>query len=94
MSGWMMGEWGADGSELASTLLNLHHECWPLRQYWCCGLLSVGAVDCCQWALWAAVSGHCGLLSVGAVDCCLWTGSGKTPPRQHPALPHSHRCWI
>ena len=20
--------------------------------------------------------------------CCLWTGSGKIPPRQHPALPH------
>ena len=32
-------------------------------------------------------------LATGAL-LVLWTASGKTPPRQHPALPHSHRCWI
>ena len=25
MSGWMVGEWGGDSSELASAQLNLHH---------------------------------------------------------------------
>ena len=32
MSGWMVGEWGGDGSELASALLNLHQDRWPLGQ--------------------------------------------------------------
>ena len=41
MSRWMVGEWGGDGSELASPLLNLHQDRWPLGQYWCCGLLPV-----------------------------------------------------
>ena len=41
MSGWMVGEWGGDGSELASALLNLQQDCWALGQYWCCELLSV-----------------------------------------------------
>ena len=30
MSGWMVGEWGGDGSELARAHLNLHQDRWPL----------------------------------------------------------------
>ena len=33
MSGWRVGEWGGDGSELACGLLNLHQDRWPLGQY-------------------------------------------------------------
>ena len=33
MSGWMVGEWGGDGSELANAQLNLHQDRWPLGQY-------------------------------------------------------------
>ena len=32
-------------------------------------------------------------LATGAI-LVLRTGSGKKTPRQHPALPHRHRCWI
>ena len=38
---WMVVEWGGDGLELASALLSLHQDHWPLGHYWCCGLLSV-----------------------------------------------------
>ena len=34
MSGWMVGEWDGDGSELTSAQLNLHQDRWPLGQYW------------------------------------------------------------
>ena len=37
MSGWMVGKWGGDRSELPSAQLNLHQDCWLLGQYWCCG---------------------------------------------------------
>ena len=35
MSGWMVGEGGGDGSELASAQLNFHQDRWPMGQYWC-----------------------------------------------------------
>ena len=35
MSGWMVDEWGGDGSEMASAQLNLHQDRWPLEKYWC-----------------------------------------------------------
>ena len=30
MSGWMVGEWYGDGSELANAQLNLHQDRWLL----------------------------------------------------------------
>ena len=69
MPEWMVGEWCGDGSELASALLNLHQDRWPLGKHWCCGPLATGAI----LVLWTA--GHWATLAVdrwplGLYRCC------------------------